>query len=87
MRRLKRFLYLLLLADLLFELLCLQPKDFGLSRGRLGVMRHLQNFQPLVGFLVEDKLAEGVVLLEVMQCLTQIPLLLKDFREKQMAFE
>jgi hypothetical protein len=50
-------------------------------------VRHLQDFQPLIGLLVKDKLADGVVLLEVLQRLTQIPLLLIDFREKQMAFE
>ncbi len=67
MRQLKGFVQFSLLGDLLFKLLGFQPQNLSLSPGRIGVVRHLQDFESLISFFIEDHLAPGVVLLEMMQ--------------------
>ena len=57
-----------MLSNFLLELDRSQVCDLSLALGRFGVVRHLKDFQPLIGLLVEDKLSGGVVLLEMMQC-------------------
>ena len=68
-----------MLSNFLLEFDRSQVRDLSLTLGGLGVVRHLKDLRPLIGLLVEDHSLIGVVLLEVMQRLSQIPLLLIYF--------
>ena len=53
----------------------------GLFLRHLGVVRHLEHLQALIGLLAGDQLLKGLVLLEVGQGLAGVAQLLVDFRE------